>query len=252
MEQLQAGGPTAGTPGQRSRRFGGQRLPEHRDEELLHLPGAEPQVVIGDLLQLPGNPQPGDVHLRLPTRTDQHPQGVRPQFDELLQDALRRRTGDLMQVVQDQDRAVARPALQRLEQGAHGRFGFFDPQAVPQRPTEMGDQRGNGRVVPRHPVPGDRNRGCRSHSRQQRGLSRPRRRDHQIEPAGGAVQQWRLQPFAGQAGRLRSPQLLGQDDWCAHRAARLVHIGADIGAQCVVIVRQGARIGGGRQCVAQG
>ena len=110
VEQLQAGGPTAGAPGQRRRRFGGQRLPEDRDEQLLHLPRAEPQVVAGDLLQLAGNPQPGDVHLRLPARTDQHPQGVRPQFDELLQDALRRRTGDLVQVVQDQDRAVARPS----------------------------------------------------------------------------------------------------------------------------------------------
>jgi hypothetical protein len=63
MEQLQAGRPATGTPGQRGRGLRRERGVVDRAEQLLHLPGTEPKILTVELGQLARDQQPGGVDL---------------------------------------------------------------------------------------------------------------------------------------------------------------------------------------------
>ena len=183
-------------------------------------------------LQLPGHPQPGDVHLRWPARADQHPQGVRPQL---------RRTAPAPRSAAEpaiscrssrhQDRAGTGPAVEGspagaliVATGAPGRRG----QSCSARPrwatsvASVASSRG-------HPVPGHRRGRRRPPPRPGPAASscptpavRPPGRAGWLSGASSGSSSRR----AGQARRLRSAQLLGQDDGFVHGGRHSVQVEA--------------------------
>ena len=102
VEQLQPGDPAARAPGQQRRRLRAERLAVDVPEELLDLPGPEPQVVAADLEQALGDREPGQVDPRRSARAEQQPQPRRTPVDEPLERPLGLGVGDLVHVVQDE------------------------------------------------------------------------------------------------------------------------------------------------------
>ena len=104
VEQLQSRRPAARPAGEGRRGLGGERLAVDRAEQLLGLPGPEAQVLGVELDELARDEQPADVHGRRPAAAEQQPDVPRPQPDEPFERVLGGLTGQLVHVVEHQQR----------------------------------------------------------------------------------------------------------------------------------------------------
>ena len=142
MEQLETRGPALGPACQRGELLGGQRLAVEVPVELLHLPGAEPQVVDADLQQLARDLEAWQVHVR-PDPAGRHDGERRGhELDEPLQASLRVRRLQGVEVVDDQERVVGEPLLER-------RHGVLDRLPAATQPGDRSMER--LLQVPEHP-----------------------------------------------------------------------------------------------------
>ncbi len=117
VEQRQPRRPPAGASGQRGRGLGGQRLAVHPGEELLDLPGSEPQRLPVQHRELSGDHQPGDVHRQWSSGGQSDPQQVRAPADQLAELGLGRTAGQLMYVVQEQRDRSGSGSHEAVDQG---------------------------------------------------------------------------------------------------------------------------------------
>ena len=231
MEQLQPRRPATRATGQGGCGLRGQRSVVDRAEELLDLPGAEPQVLAVDHDQLTGHQQPGRVQARLATAAQRDRDRPRTQPEEGLQRGLGGRTGDLVEVVDDQpDRADVGSIESSHEVGDPTRGRRLDDAGIGQRRTEgeaeVPGQRDLFGVLGSGPVPGRGQPVALHQLGEQRRLARTRRSEHQ--QARAVLAQVRqsgqpsVEPLPDQSAQHRTADLL-QEDHRIQGAAQIVH-----------------------------
>jgi hypothetical protein len=207
VEELEPGGPALRPPGEAGQVLGRQRLAVEAAEELLDLPGAEAQVVGADLQQLAGDPQARGVEARLGARAGQHVQPGGRVADQLLQQPLGVAGGQLVQVVDDQQRAAAAEALQRRHRVLKGRPVARHPECRDQGGLQVSEQRGGVRLGRLRPVPGDRRVGGGRELRQRGRLARSGGADHQAEAVAPDEAERAVHPLADERDHRRRPDL---------------------------------------------
>ena len=176
MEELQAGRPTARTPGQCSRGLRGERCCVHRPEQLFHFPGTESEILTVELKQLAGDEHPRSVDARWASAAQDHPDLPRPEFQEAFQRPLGRRTGDLMEIVDDQlhgrDRRIVQGADQIGDSAGRGRADHsWFAERGPERVPDVAGECDLVVVLSAHSIPGCGVSGRRREMAQQRGLA---------------------------------------------------------------------------------
>ena len=179
-------------------------------EQLLDLPGPEPQVVGPELQQLARDPEPGQVDRRRDAARDDQREPRRGVVDEAPQRALGVRALQRMAVVDDERGRGDRPRLEGLRDVLDARPAAGQlRERGPQGRLEMSDERALVGVPGLGAVPADGDGGLRGEPRHERRLARPGRRDDERQPMAPRIEEARLEPLTGQGVRRRHPDLRG-------------------------------------------
>jgi hypothetical protein len=112
VEQLEPGRPPARPAGQDRHRLRWQRLGVVVPEEMLYLPGAEPEVLAVELLDLTGDLETGQVEGWPPTGPERDAQLRRAKVDDPAQRPLGGRPGQVLSVVDHEQRRGAGPLVE--------------------------------------------------------------------------------------------------------------------------------------------
>ena len=208
MEELKAGGPALGPPGQLSELFGRKRLAVEIAKETFDFPRTKAQVFAADLEQGTRDSQPREVEPGKRARADQERDAGRGVVDEPLEGELGRTVLEGVEIIDDEERAAPSPGLER----ASRRFDRLPPIRNP--PEDGGEGRlqvaeqGAGFGVPAlGAIPGDRHFGGGGEAGQQRALSRAGRRDDESDPMLPDAREQRIDAFPGKGLHLRDQHL---------------------------------------------
>ena len=186
-------------------------------EQLLDLPGPEPQVVRPELQELARDAQPGEVDRRRHAAGDDHGEPRRRVIDQATERGLRGRALEGVPVVDHQRGRRRRVRLEGLGDVLDaGPAARQVRERGPQRRLEMADERALVRVPGLRAVPADRDGGRGREPGDQRRLAGPRRRDDQRQPMAPGVRKPGLEALTGQGVRGRHPDLRGYHEGHGH------------------------------------